>query len=88
MSGSEAADCLSGLLIGCEVAAALDGVQKGTNITIVAEEKFKALYGAAVEAMGHMASTFDADLAVRTGLLRAACQFWPVVKKTERAASR
>lgn len=78
--GPEAADRLSGLLIGTEAAANLHGVPKETGITIIAATKFMQLYAFAIGKAGYPVIPHDADAAVQAGLLQAAQKFWPATE--------
>ncbi len=76
-NGTEAADRLSGLLIGSEVGAAFRRHAAGGPVVLVASGRMAGLYQVALEAAGSAVRLVDADLAVRAGLLQAARQFWP-----------
>ncbi|ACB96441.1 2-dehydro-3-deoxygalactonokinase [Beijerinckia indica] len=82
-SEKEAADWLSGLLIGCETAAVLKDIGQATVVTLVTDDKFQALYTEAITAMEHEVRFFDADRAVCAGLFHAARHIWPALQ-TER----
>lgn len=75
--GAAAADRLSGLLIGTEVAAGLAAAADGGPVTLVASGRLARLYGAAFAAAGRPVRLVDADAAVRAGLLNAARRLWP-----------
>lgn len=78
LSGLEAADRLSGLLIGAEIGRELAAVDRSEPVTLLATGTIAALYGAGFEAAGRKVECVDADVAVRAGLTRAAARFWPV----------
>lgn len=78
VTGAAAADRLSGLLIGADVAAGLDGSDPGEPVTLVAAGRLAALYGMALAAAGRSHRTADADALVRQGLLHAARRLWPL----------
>ena len=73
-AGTAAADMLSGLLIGAEIAGA--GADPGTPLTLVAGGSLAALYGRALALAGHAARVMDAEGAVQRGLWLAAQQLW------------
>lgn len=73
-SGTAAADMLSGLLIGAEIAGA--GAAPGTPLTLVAGGSLAALYGRALALAGHAPRVVDAEGAVQRGLWLAAQQLW------------
>ncbi len=73
VAGARAADRLSGLLIGTEIAAA----PPGAPVTLVAAGSLAALYARALGLAGRAVRTVDAEAAVRRGLLLAARQLWP-----------
>jgi 2-dehydro-3-deoxygalactonokinase len=82
LSGSAAADRLSGLLIGAEVAGALAAMPTSGPLHFVATGRLARLYGAALRTVGRPVTPVDADDAVRAGLLHAARRFWPVGEGT------
>ena len=73
-AGTAAADMLSGLLIGTEIAGA--GAAPGTPLTLVAGGSLAALYGRALALAGHAARVVDAEGAAQRGLWLAAQQLW------------
>jgi 2-dehydro-3-deoxygalactonokinase len=75
VSGVEAADTLSGLLIGAEVGGA--GAAPGTAVTLVAGGSLGALYRRVLEVAGHSVRTVEAAATVQRGLRFAARQLWP-----------
>jgi 2-dehydro-3-deoxygalactonokinase len=68
----EAADTLSGMLIGAEVR----GVSE-FEVTLVASGSLAALYEGALKMSGHEVRVVDATAAVQRGLLFAARRLWP-----------
>lgn len=68
----DAAACLSGLLIGAEIASASRRHHPGGTVTLVASGPLGVLYGAALGLAGHAIRPVDADEAVRAGLFEAA----------------
>lgn len=70
LDGSAAADRLSGLLIGAEVASA--GAGSDGAVTLVASGRLAGLYEAALRLAGREVRLVDADAAVRAGLTAAA----------------
>lgn len=78
LAGAEAADRLSGLLIGSEIAHGLKVNRPASPVVLVASGAFARLYGAAFEAAGATFELVDADEVVRLGLAEAAGQLWPV----------
>lgn len=69
----DAAACLSGLLIGGEIASASRRYRAGeTPIVLVASGALGVLYSAALGLAGHAIRPVDADEAVRAGLYEAA----------------
>ena len=75
VTGTQAADRLSGLLIGAEIAGA--GAPPGAAVTLVADGSLAALYARALGLAGHAVRIVDAGAAVRRGLLLAAQLLWP-----------
>jgi len=84
-TGPEAADHLSGLLIGTEAAANLRGVPKVSEIAIIADTKFMQLYAFAIGEAGYPLAAHDADAAVQAGLFQAAHKFWPAAANIKAA---
>ncbi len=80
IEGTEAADRLSGLLIGAEVGAALAAAAPDGPIRLVASGRLARLYDAAIRAAGREVRLVDADDAVRSGLIHAARRFWPLAE--------
>ena len=80
VDGAEAADELSGVLIGAEVGGMVEDAA-GAEILLVAAGKLAGLYGAAIEASGLSLRIVDADAAVRGGLLHAARHLWPTLMR-------
>jgi 2-dehydro-3-deoxygalactonokinase len=76
-TGVEAADRLSGLLIGSEIAGVMDRVPHAGSVRLVASGRLAHLYSAALGAAGVRPEIIDADDAVRAGLVHAARRFWP-----------
>lgn len=76
LSAVDAKARLSGLLIGLEIAGALDGAEPGAAVTLVASGALGALYESALEAAGVAPTIVDADTAVRSGLAVAARALW------------
>ena len=74
--GAAAADTLSGLLIGAEIAGVF-GAAPGTTVTLVAGGSLAALYGRALHCAGLDVRVIDAAAAVQRGLMFAARQLWP-----------
>lgn len=72
--GAEAADMLSGLLIGAEVASSAPA---GAAVTLVADGSLAALYARALAMAGHAVRVADAGAVTRRGLLLAAGRLWP-----------
>ena len=69
----DAAACLSGLLIGAEIASAGRRYPAGKQpVALVASGALGVLYGAALGLAGHAIRPVDADEAVRAGLFAAA----------------
>ncbi len=77
VAGVQAADALSGLLIGTEIASA--GIPPGAPVTVIAAGSLAALYERALSLAGHAARIVDSGAAVRRGLLLAAQLLWPVL---------
>ena len=73
--GQAAADTLSGLLIGAEIAAA--GAAPGARVTLVASGSLAALYRRALQGAGLDVTAVDAVTAVQRGLMAAGRQLWP-----------
>jgi 2-dehydro-3-deoxygalactonokinase len=74
MPPAEAADTLSGMLIGAEI--------KGFNdvpVTLIAGDSLATLYEAALTMRNHYVTVIDATTAVQDGLLFAARRLWPGV---------
>jgi 2-dehydro-3-deoxygalactonokinase len=70
---ADAAACLSGLLIGGEIASARRRHEAGkTPVVLVASGALGVLYSAALGLAGHAIRPVDADEAVRAGLFEAA----------------
>lgn len=69
---------LSGLLIGCEIAAA--GLEFGTPdiVHLIASGKLAGLYQSAFSSLDIETESIDADNAVVAGLVIAARRFWPL----------
>lgn len=78
LAGMDAADRLSGLLIGAEVGAGLRAMKAPGPVRLVAGGRLAALYAAAFRMARRRIDPVDADLAVRNGLLHAARRFWPL----------
>ncbi|WP_181708677.1 2-dehydro-3-deoxygalactonokinase [Chthonobacter rhizosphaerae] len=76
-AGSAAADRLSGLLVGADVAAGLGGSAADEPVVLVASGRLADIYAAALQAAGRTVRPVDADDAVRHGLFHAARQIWP-----------
>lgn len=73
MKPADAAAALSGLLIGCEIAAALTAHPAAReSVHLIASGALTALYALALERAGCVVTTVDAESAARTGLARAA----------------
>ena len=72
LAGVDAAARLSGVLIGAEVATALDRGDGPAAVTLVASGGMARLYGAALAAAGAAVTTVDADRAVCAGLMAVA----------------
>nr|WP_292833183.1 2-dehydro-3-deoxygalactonokinase [Mesorhizobium sp.] len=73
LGADDAAACLSGLLIGAEIASASRRYRPGGGaVTLVASGPLGVLYGAALGLAGHAIRPVDADAAVRVGLFEAA----------------
>lgn len=73
LDAADAAACLSGLLIGGEIASAGRRYGAGkTSIVLVASGALGVLYSAGLGLAGHTISPVDADEAVRAGLCEAA----------------
>ena len=72
-TGAAAADMLSGLLIGAEIAG---GATHASSVTLVAEGALAALYARALALAGHAVHSVDAAATTRRGLLLAARRFW------------
>lgn len=75
VQGVEAADALSGLLIGAEIGG-MDNPATAPVI-LVADGAMAQLYGKALEMAGHPVRIADAEAAVQRGLLYAAQRLWP-----------
>lgn len=84
LAGTAAADRLSGLLLGAEIAPSVRNTGP-EPIVLVASGRLAGLYGAALRVAGRDFRLVDADDAVRAGLLHAARSLWPAV--SERASS-
>ncbi|WEX78174.1 2-dehydro-3-deoxygalactonokinase [Sinorhizobium numidicum] len=81
LSGTGAADaraCLSGTLIGAEIAGAFTLAGSVDGICLVASGKLGVLYRTALESQGLAVQLVDADEAVRDGLSAAARAIWPL----------
>lgn len=78
LSASDAKARISGILIGLEIAGALDGAEPGASVTLVASGALGALYESALEAAGAAPIVVDADAAVRSGLAVAARALWDI----------
>jgi 2-dehydro-3-deoxygalactonokinase len=76
-TGVEAADRLSGLLIGSEIAGAMGRTPGIASVRLVASGRLARLYTAALDAASVQSDIIDADDAVRSGLVHAARRFWP-----------
>ncbi|MBB3975792.1 2-dehydro-3-deoxygalactonokinase [Rhizobium azooxidifex] len=76
LSATDAKARISGILIGLEIAGALDGAEPGASVTLVASGALGALYESALEAAGAAPTIVDADAAVRSGLAVAARALW------------
>lgn len=73
LKSEDAAACLSGLLIGGEIASARRRYGAGVaEVVLIASGALAALYGAALEFAGLAFRVVDADVAVRAGLVEAA----------------
>ncbi|MER8444234.1 2-dehydro-3-deoxygalactonokinase [Mesorhizobium sp. M1066] len=73
LKADDAAACLSGLLIGGEIASASRRHGAGTEpVVLIASGALAALYRAALGSAGLKVRTVDADEAVRAGLVEAA----------------
>ena len=72
LSATDAAACLSGTLIGLEIAGALATEKDRTHIRLVASGRLRNLYEGAFSALSFGCQTIDADEAVRQGLAAAA----------------
>jgi 2-dehydro-3-deoxygalactonokinase len=73
LSEADAAACLSGLLIGGEIASAGRRYEAGgTPVVLIASGALGVLYSAALGLAGHAIRPVDADEAVRAGLFEAA----------------
>lgn len=73
LGAADAAACLSGLLIGGEIASARRRYGAGgASVVLVASGALGALYGAALDIAGLAVRIVDADEAVRAGLVEAA----------------
>lgn len=72
----DAAARLSGLLIGAEIANALEGEARARAAVLVASGRMEELYRAGMGAAGFAPVTVDADEVVRLGLLAAARGLW------------
>ncbi|TIP85059.1 MAG: 2-dehydro-3-deoxygalactonokinase, partial [Mesorhizobium sp.] len=68
----DAAACLSGLLIGGEIASASRRYGKGGSVVLVASGGLGALYTETLGLAGLALRAVDADEAVRAGLVEAA----------------
>jgi 2-dehydro-3-deoxygalactonokinase len=77
ISAAAAQAKLSGILIGLEIAGALQDAGKGTAITLVASGRLQALYEQAFRTLSLSFTAIDADAAVRGGLSAAAQAIWP-----------
>lgn len=77
LAATDAKARLSGVLIGLEIAGALDEAPPGTPVTLVASGALGALYESALDAAGVEPVIIDADTAVRAGLAVAARTIWP-----------
>ena len=77
ISAAAAQAKLSGILIGLEIAGALQDAGKGTAITLVASGRLQALYEQAFRTLSLSFTAIDADAAVRDGLSAAAQAIWP-----------
>ncbi|RWF20332.1 MAG: 2-dehydro-3-deoxygalactonokinase, partial [Mesorhizobium sp.] len=75
LKSEDAAACLSGLLIGGEIASATRryGFSE-TPVVLIASGALANLYGAVLDLAGLPFRTVDADEAVRAGLIEAACE--------------
>ncbi|BBE74275.1 2-keto-3-deoxy-galactonokinase [Pleomorphomonas sp. SM30] len=80
LPAADAADRLSGLLIGAEVGARLARADAGAEVVLVASGRLAALYAAALRAAGRSHRLVDADAAVRGGLVHAARALWPEIQ--------
>lgn len=65
IKGSEASDYLSGLLIGTEVAAAIDDVKSQTEVIIVGRDDLADRYAIAIEACGLTSKRVPEDIVAR-----------------------
>lgn len=73
LKADDAAACLSGLLIGAEIASASRRYEAGrAPVVLIASGALGVLYGAALGLAGHEIRPVDADEAVRAGLFEAA----------------
>jgi 2-dehydro-3-deoxygalactonokinase len=77
MTPAAAEACLSGTLIGTEIAGALSTSEKTAPITLVASGRLRTLYENALRSLSLPHRTIDADAAVRRGLAAAARAIWP-----------
>ena len=79
--GTEAADTLSGLLIGAEIggapAASNAPAATGAQVTLLADGALARLYGKGLALAGWPARLVDARSATQRGLIHAADQLWP-----------
>jgi 2-dehydro-3-deoxygalactonokinase len=67
---------LSGLLIGTEIADAIDRFGPPQSLRLIGTGSLGRLYEAALSAQGFDVTTLDADEASRLGLVKAATNIW------------
>lgn len=72
----QGAACLSGLLIGAELAAARSNFGQHNQVTLLSSGRLGTLYLAALQLAGMKVVQEDAEAAVIRGLLRAAKEIW------------
>lgn len=77
VTGVAAADRLSGLLIGADVAGVLSSVPAALPVILVASGGLADGYAAALSLAGRTVRRVEADDAVRRGLVHAAGRLWP-----------
>ncbi|WP_343312829.1 2-dehydro-3-deoxygalactonokinase [Brucella sp. BE17] len=69
-------DGLSGLLIGVEIADAVEDVTKNEALILIGSGRLASLYAKAMRHAGYEPVSMDAEAASRDGLHKAACNLW------------